>query len=686
MGQFDKLLQPLQIKGLTIRNRVVSTPHSEVNAENGMPTERYIAYHVEKAKGGIGMTMVGGSSSIAPDSPIMWWKSLDVSTDRIIPHFQNLSRAVHEHGAAIMVQITHMGRRSRWDGENWPHLVSPSGIREPVHRSTCKTIEVEEIHRIIDCYAQAARRVKEGGLDGVEISAAHQHLIDQFWSPRTNKRTDEWGGSFENRMRFGIEVFKAVRKQVGDDFVVGLRMCGDEFHPDGLNQEELIKIAKYYTETGLVDFLSVIGSGADTHATLMNCMPNMSYPPEPFLYLASRIKSEVNVPVIHAQNIKDPMSAARIIDEGHVDLVGVTRGHIADPHFVNKMKDGRLDEIKQCVGANYCIDRQYRGLDVLCAQNAATNREQTMPHVLKRIDVAKKKRVVVVGGGPAGMEAARVTAERGHDVTLFEKNSSLGGQITLASKAPARDQIAGITRWFQLELARLKVDVRLNTEADEAAIKALNPDVVVIATGGTANLQEFACWHADEGLVVSTHDILSGKVEPGKNVLVFDIPGTFAASTTADFIANRGSLVEIVTPDLGVGEDMGGTTRPVYHKRLFEKDVIMTPNYFLHDVYREGDKLVAVLRNEYTEQDEERVVDQVVVENGVLPNEALYYAMKGASRNNGQIDLETQYANQGQSKYEQSGDGYLLYRVGDCVSPRDIHAALYESLRLFKDL
>lgn len=681
MGQFDKLLEPLKIKNVTIRNRIVSTPHAEVYADDYVPNERYILYHAEKARGGVGMTMFGGSSSVSIDNPVVWWKSLDFSNDRIIEPLQRMSDAVHGHGAALMVQLTHMGRRSRWDGGNWPHLPSPSGLREPVHRATCKIIEIEDIKRIVKDFGQAARRAKEGGLDGIELSADHQQLIDQFWSPRVNKRTDGYGGSFENRMRFGLEVLEEVRKQAGDDFLVGLRMCGDEFHPDGISQDEAIRIAKFYTGTGMVDLLSVTGSGADTHATLANCMPNMAYPPEPFLYLASGIKAEVNVPVIHAQNIKDPMSAARIIDEGHVDLVGITRGHIADPHFVNKMKEGRLDEIKQCVGANYCIDRQYQGIDVLCVQNAATSREKVMPHVFKKSN--KKKRVVVVGGGPAGMEAARVCAERGHDVTLFEKQGTLGGQITLAAKAPARDQIAGISRWFMLELKRLKVDTRLNTEANADAIRDLKPDIVIIATGGHPFLEQEPNWHADEGLVVSTHDILSGRVEPAKNVLVMDVTSVFPGATCADYIANRGSLVEIVTPDLHVGEGMGGTTLPVYNKRFSEKDVVLTPNMLLHDVYREGDKLIAVLENEYIGTQEERVVDQIVVENGVRPNEELYYELKEQSRNKGQVDLEKLYAFQPQP--EVPGEGFLLYRVGDCISPRDIHGAIYDSLRLCKD-
>lgn len=688
MSQFDAIFQPIQIGKLTIRNRVVSTAHAEVHAtDGGMTTDRYIKYYEEKAKGGCGLCICGGSSVVSIDSPQEWWSSVNLSTDRIIPHFQNLADAVHQHGGKIMIQITHMGRRSRWDGHNWSTLVSPSGIREPVHRSTCKTIEPEEIQRIIGDYAKAARRAKEGGLDGVELSAVHQHLIDQFWSPRVNRRTDEWGGSFENRMRFGLQVLKAVREEVGPDFVVGMRICGDEFHPDGLTHDDMKQIAAYYDATGLVDFFGVIGSGCDTHNTLANVIPNMSYPPEPFLHLAAGIKEVVKAPVIHAQNIKDPNQAQRILEGGYVDMVGMTRAHIADPHIIAKIKMGQIDQIRQCVGANYCIDRQYQGLDVLCIQNAATSREYMgLPHIIEKTEGLVRK-VVVVGGGPAGMEAARVAAERGHQVVLFEGQAQLGGQITLAAKAPQRDQMAGITRWYQLELARLNVDLRLNHYADEVSIKSEQADVVILAVGGNPFVDQVPEWGAAEGLIVSSWDILDGKVEPGKNVLVYDTICEFTGMSTADYMSEKGSQVELVTDDIKPGAAVGGTTFPTYYRSLYPKHVIMTSDLALHKVYREGEQLVAVLENEYTGQLEERVVDQVVVENGVRPDETLYYALKPLSLNKGQIDIEALYAIQPQPCLTEptQGDDFVLFRIGDCTAPRNIHAAIYDALRLCKD-
>lgn len=688
--RYPHLFEPIQLNQLKIRNRIVSTAHAEVYAENGVPGERYVRYYEEKARGGVGLAICGGSSTVGKDSPGNWWSSVNLARDETMEGLAKLAETMHRHGAKIMIQGTHMGRRNAWHGYTWPHLVSPSGVREPVHRGNAKTIEIEEIRRIVKDFAAAARRVKTAGMDGLEISAAHQHLIDQFWSPRTNHRADEYGGSLANRMRFGIEVLTAVREEVGRDFCVGLRMCGDEFHEDGLDHEALKDIAQAMSETGLIDYLSVVGSGADTHNTLANCMPPMALPPEPFVHLAAGIKSVVKIPVMHAQSIRDAQQAERILASGMVDMVGMTRAQIADPHMVIKIRDGREDQIKQCVGANYCIDRQYAGLDVLCVQNAATSREQTMPHVIAR-STGPKRKVVVVGAGPAGLEAARVARERGHDVVLFEKQAQVGGQVNLAAKAPKREQMAGIIRWFDLETVRLGVDRRLNTEADVSTILDERPHIVVLATGGLPHIDQNPEWAAADGLSVSSWEMLSGRVAPQGNVLVYDAISAHAGSGVADFIASRGHLVELVTPDVKVADDTGGTTFPIFYRRLYAEGVILTPNHWLDRVYREstadGDKLVAVLRNEYTDVQEERVIDQVVIENGIRPNEALYWQLKQRSVNHGQTDLDTLYAAQPQPVLSQPlGDGkFALFRIGDGVSMHNIHGAIYDALRLCKD-
>ena len=369
-----------------------------------------------------------------------------------------------------------------------------------------------------------------------------------------------------------------------------------------------------------------------------------------------------------------------------IDMAGMTRAHIADPHIMNKVREGREDQVRQCVGANHCIDRMYSGQDTLCIQNAATSREATMPHVITP-SKGVKRTVVVVGAGPAGLEAARVSRSRGHDVVLFEKSDAVGGQVNLAAKAPQREQMAGIIRWFDMETKRLGVDRRLGVEATHDMILAEKPDIVVLAVGGQSHVGQVPEWGVSEGLAVSAWDILSGKVAPAESVLVYDGISTHAGFGTADFIASRGSAVEMVTPDVKVADDVGGTTFPIFYRRLYAQGIIPTPNYGLERVYAEGNKKIAVLRNEYTNQLEERAVDQVVIENGIIPNTGLYKSLKAGSINHGQTDIDTLYAAEPQpSLQEKTGDGkYLLFRVGDCVSMHNIHGAIYDSLRLCKD-
>ncbi|WP_435535813.1 FAD-dependent oxidoreductase [Azospirillum sp. ST 5-10] len=676
----ETLLRPLQIKRLTIRNRVMSTSHAPGYGSDGKPKERYQLYHEEKARGGIGLTMFGGSSSVAVDSPAAPWNQISVADDSVIPFFREFAERVHRHGAALMIQLTHMGRRTRWDTENWLPTLSASPAREPAHRNTPKEMEDFDVRRVIAAFAAAARRCKLGGLDGCELSAAHGHLLDQFWSPSVNTRTDKYGGSLENRMRFGIEVFEAVRAEVGDDYVVGLRMSGDELLEGGLTHEDCVAIARTYAERGLIDFVNILGGQARDHMAHAVSLPNMAFPVAPFLALASGIKREVGIPVFHAQRVTDLATAARAVEEGHVDMVAMTRAHIADPHLVRKMMEGRLDEVRQCVGAGYCIDRIYTGGDALCIQNAATGREATMPHVHPK--APRRRRVVVVGGGPGGLEAARVCAERGHEVVLFEKAAAAGGQIAIAAKATWREALTGITRWLVQRVTALGVDLRLGVEATRELIEAQAPDVVILATGGRPDRGAFP--GAD--LAATTWEVLTGTVEPTGTVLMYDGTGLHHAASCAEFMARRGALVEIATPDRMVAEEVGTTNQPIHLRELYRLGVIMTTNQRLIEIYPEGNRRVAVLRNEYTHEEEERLVDQIVVELGTLPNDALYFDVKEHSLNRGEIDLDCLIAGRPQPVQANGHGGYALYRIGDAVSGRNIHAAIYDAARLCRDI
>jgi 2,4-dienoyl-CoA reductase-like NADH-dependent reductase (Old Yellow Enzyme family) len=676
----DPLLQPLRLKTLTLKNRVMSTAHAPAYVEDGLPQLRYQLYHEEKAKGGLALTMFGGSSTVAPESPSAFGQ-IDISHDRIIPVLQQFSARIHAHGCALMVQITHMGRRTRWDVADWLPPVAPSPVRELQHRSFPKELEPEDIARIVEAYGAGARRAREGGLDGVELIAS-SHLPDQFWSPTVNHRGDLYGGSLANRMRFSLEVLEAMRRATGDDFVVGLRMSGDEMLEGGLSREEMAEIAVTHAQSGLIDYLNIVRAHATTDLGISELIPTMGQPSGPFLARAAEIRAASGIPVFHATRIADLSTARHAIEAGHVDMVGMTRAHIADPHIVAKLARGEEDRIRPCVGAGYCIDRIYTGGDALCIHNAATGRERTMPHVIRASD-GPRRRVAIVGGGPAGLEAARVTAARGHEVVLHEATDRLGGQVVLAARLDRRREIIGITDWLAAEARHHGADLRLNSYLESDDILAGAPDVVVIATGGTPNTSFL---EGGQDLVTTSWDVLGGQAALSGEVLVYDENGQHQAPTCAEYLARRGLKVELATPDRMPAIELGATNSARFMRELYGLGVTCVPDRKLLAVAREGNRLTATFRNMYTNGLEERRYDHVVVEHGTVPAAELYLELKAGSRNQGMVDQAALVAARPQPAFAQAGEGYLLYRVGDAVASRNIHAAVYDSLRLLKDL
>jgi 2,4-dienoyl-CoA reductase-like NADH-dependent reductase (Old Yellow Enzyme family) len=670
----DVLLQPLQVGSLTLRNRIYSTGHAPSGyLENGAPGLRYELYHEEKAKGGLALTIIGGSSNVAADSASVF-DQIDAGSDDILPFYRSISGRVHRHGAAIMIQLTHLGRRSQWDIDKWLPPVAPSGIRERAHRSYPKVLEPFEIERIIAAYGAAARRAKDGGLDGIELAAMAGHLIDQFWSPRTNHRTDEWGGSLANRLRFSRRVLEAVREQVGPDFVVGMRIPGDEGVAGGLSAADCIDIAVELERTGMVDFFSVVYGGAATDRELAEQIPVFGRPLGGNLSVAGAIRKEVSIPIFHAGRIADLATARHALDAGYADMVGMTRAHIADPHIVAKLRSGEEDRIRPCVGATYCATR----VETFCLHNPATGREATVPHTLPAADRAR--RVVVVGGGPGGLEAARASAERGHRVTLLEASDQLGGQVLLAARGPRHSEKLGIANWLTDEVRRLGVDVRLNTFADPAAVLDLAPDVVIVATGG---LPDVGTLEEGSGLVLSTWDVMARAPRSGRAVLVFDDHGGEQGLSAAERLATAGCAVELVTPDRMVGSQVTGMLYPDYLKSLYDHGVRVLPDHVLVSVRRgEGGTLVAALRNAYTDVPVERSVDDVVVEAGTLPVDDLYQELRAGSSNGGETDPDALVGGRPQDAVHNPAGTYQLFRIGDAVAHRNIHAAVYDARRL----
>ncbi|WP_282606106.1 NADH:flavin oxidoreductase [Pelagibius sp. Alg239-R121] len=671
------LLDPFQLKHLTLRNRIVSTSHAPNFVEDGHPRDRYRLYHEEKAKGGVALTMVGGSTNIAPDSPSVFGQ-LYAGDDSIVPWFKRLTDGVHKHGAAIMCQITHMGRRTAWDDGHWLPVLAPSGVRERAHRSFPKAMEQQDIDRVTDDFAAAARRCQHGGFDGIEL-LSHSHLLGQFLSPLTNLREDDYGGALENRLRLTLQVLDAVRAEVGPDFILSLRLTGDELIEDGLSAEDCIAAAQILAQSGHVDLLNILAGAPYDDLGLAEWVRPMGLPAAPHLGIAGRIRQAVRLPILHAGGIADIATARHALAEGHVDLVGMTRAQMADPYLVAKLQRGEEDRIRPCVGLGYCVDRVNQGKPAVCGQNAATGREETLPHIIEKTE--SRKKAVVIGGGPGGLEAARVCALRGHQVILFEASDRLGGQLNLAAKGMTRRQIWGAADWLISEVNVLGVEIRLNSYVEAQDVLSESPDLVIVATGGWPEPPAIP----GSDLTVSSWDVLSGEVRITGDTLLIDEVGDHPAAVTADTLARAGAAVEIVSPDRTLLHDLGPTTSAVALRDLTANGVTFSCLQELTAVARDGNKLRASLRHVLTRSITERLVDHVVVEQGLAPMDALYHELKSQSKNLGQLDHQALIEGTDPFRTDNPDGRFQLARIGDAVTGRNLHAAILDALRVCKN-
>ncbi|MWP39887.1 N-methyl-L-proline N-demethylase HpbA [Rhodobacter sphaeroides] len=675
----DPLLQPYRLKHLTLRNRILITSHEPAYPEDGMPKDRYRAYHVERAKAGVALTMTAGSASVSRDSPpvfnnVLVWK------DEVVGWMKKLADECHDHGAAVMIQLTHLGRRTRWDKGDWLPVVAPSHEREAAHRAFPKRMEEWDIARIVGDFADAAERMKAAGLDGIELEA-YGHLLEQFWSPLTNDLEAPWGGSLDNRLRFTFEVLGAIRRRVGPDFIVGVRYTGDQDLAGGMGPAEGLEVSRRLKESGLVDFLNVVKGHIDTDPGLTDLIPIQGMRSAPHLDFAGEIRAATGFPTFHAARIPDVATARHAIASGKLDMVGMTRAHLADPHLVRKIVEGREDDIRPCVGANYCLDRIYQGGMALCLHNPSSGREIEQPHEIAPAPV--KKRITVVGAGPAGLEAARVAGSRGHAVTVFEAASEAGGQLRLAARQERRREMMSIVGWRLDQCGKLGVKFHFNSFAEAEAVLATEPDAVIVATGGLPHTEVL-----EEGndLVCSAWDILSGDVKPGASALVFDDAGDHAGLQAADLIAATGAAVEIVTPDRSFAPEVMAMNLVPYMRSLQACDATFTVTWRLKSVRREGNRLRAVLGSDYGPMLRDRLVDQVVVNHGTRPLDDLYFELKPLSSNLGEVDYDALATGGSQERLINPEGRFRLYRIGDAVAARNTHAAIYDALRLVRDL
>ena len=605
----DPLLQPFQLKHLTLKNRIMTTSHEPAYPEDGMPKDRYRAYHAERAKAGVALTMTAGSAAVSKDSPPVF-NNILAYRDEVVPWIERLTDSCHEHGCAVMIQLTHLGRRTGWNKGDWLPSVSSSKHREPAHRAFPKLIEDWDIERIISDFADAAERMQAGGMDGIELQV-YGHLLDQFWSPLTNDLVGPYGAdTLENRLRFPMDVLDAIRRRVGGDFIVGLRYTADEAQKGGITAEEGIEISKRLAATRKIDFLNVIKGRIHTDPAMTDVIPVQGMANAPHLDFAGQVKKATGMPTFHAAKIPDVATARHAVAAGLLDMVGMTRAHMADPHIVRKIIAGREEDIRPCVGATYCLDRIYQAGDALCMHNAATGRELTMPHDIA--PAAHRKKVVIVGAGPGGLEAARVAAERGHNVTVFEAAADPGGQVRLTAQSPRRREMISIIDWRMAQCAARDVAFHFSTWAEAGDVSALNPDVVIVATGGMPNTELFESG-GEQANVVTSWDIISGDVKPAEKVLIYDESGDHPGLQAAEVAAAAGSKVEIMTPDRVFAPDIMAMNLVPYMRSLQDKNVTFTVTRRLLAVERDGNKLTATIGTDYSDHSYRASYDQVVV-------------------------------------------------------------------------
>ena len=660
--KYPNLFSPIKLGPVTARNRVLQTAHVKLFTRDGHDSLRNVAYQVERARGGAGL-LITGNRLVHPTSTTGMPRFAYQMLKGAMEIDKKMTSGVHEHGGLIFTQLNHFGTQATSDSaDDIRVLWAPSAVKSPAYNETPKAMEKEDIEELIDWWARAAEHSREGGFDGTEVHIGHSYLLQQFASPIYNKRTDEYGGSLENRLRLTREIINEIRKRTGKDWAVGIRLTLDEFMAGGLTNDDAIETVRIIEAQCDIDFVNVTAAG---YHNVFKAIEPSDAPDGYLVDLSARVKASTQLPVFTIGGIKDAAMAEQILADGRADMVAMTRAQIADPEFVNKAYEGREDEITHCIRGNQgCIGRVFKGLAINCTVNPEAGREARFGYGTLR-QAVEARTFLVVGGGPAGMKAAEVLAKRGHNVTLWEKSAELGGQVNMILKTPGRETFGWVRKDLELRLGKLGVGVERGKAATAANVLGFGADAVIVATGAVASTSGFSIANpavnelpgVRQDNVITGWDVLEGSKPIGKRVVVIDDDGSRQASGIVEVLLEKGHDVELITRFNSLFPSTFYNLDQAYiYGRVFGKGLRYQLNSWVSEI--EG----GVVRtfNLYSGQEGSLEADTVVLAYGPKANDGLYLELKGKLPE--------------------------LHRIGDCVAPRKIDHAIYEGYLAGREL
>jgi 2,4-dienoyl-CoA reductase-like NADH-dependent reductase (Old Yellow Enzyme family)/thioredoxin reductase len=649
---FPKIFSETEIRGHRLRNRVVFGAHTANMSENGVPGDQHIAYYVERAIGGAAMIVVE-PMPVHP-ATVLTRGNFRSCDDSVIPAFKKLTDSVKQHGAVVLQQLYHVGSQGDSDLSYHPAW-SPSGGPSYHDSDGSHAMTESEIEETIEAFVKAAVRCQMAGFDGVEVWAAYGGLLDQFWTPFYNKRGDRWGGSLDNRVRFSREVLSRIREACGANFIVGLAVSDEPGCPTALTRDDLAGIVGLLDQERLIDYVTCGSGGYFDYGSLM---PTFLYPERLGTDLSTRLKSVVRHALVTAEShIRTAENAETVLGEGAADLVSIVRGQIADPHLVNKARSGRPEDVRRCLSCNQmCWGRRSRDYWISCLVNPSVGREAEWGGDRFKPALDRRK-VLVVGGGPAGLEAARVAAERGHEVILSEAADRLGGAFRLAGNQPRRAQILDLIQWYETQFDKLGIEVRLNAYMEGADVVAVRADAIILATGSLPQDTGFqkampdrpALPGIDNGNVFSAESIMAREARAGNRVIVVDETGGWKGCGTVWKLAEQGHTVSLVTPDVLVGKELQRTAADVPLRRTLS---------------RLGVKFFAETSVESWLGDSAVLVSHLTGQTEVVPADSLVFATTNIAANWLALELAEM--------------GIPFTEIGDGVAPRQAPYAFYE--------